>query len=785
MGKDLTNVPLEEVTSSLHLTNEDLQLLRMYVDQEVILNEDGDESLLQAVAREVHTHTRFWLHQDHKLVLTRRGTRPGSSWADVLFGILFAKVLRRRGAFTELGLCPQIAWTGRREVVAFDARKRHDSCIPVQDVVYADDLATCILVRSATELPGAIRQVAGAQLDVLAAHGLRANIGAKKTAAIVAPAGARAKAVRQQVFTAGKGKIGVFREHSGAVFLDAVASYRHLGTVLSHNGSLVPEIRVKLAKARATFKEGRQTVFCSPCIALDRRIILFRSYVLATLFSGSGAWPCLGPAGWRILDSGVTHMVRQMLRIPHDAAQNWTKERIFGEAGLPGVDGLLALERLRFLGQLCRSGPDAAFALMQHSKNALEAMRVSMEWLVSAVAQTSDLRPNCSWDTWTSVLCNKRKLSGLLKRASAWHVGRLQACASFQNFCRRVWVAEPAEEVQVEVAHHMCLLCKIAFFDFHAWSSHAVRSHGYRARAQRFVAGKRCRACGMGFPTALRHRRHLQAHPVCCRAVEWDVPGLFPPVLGPDEHVQAESVPGVGVGRLSHTPEGVSAGLFWALKDGHFDSDTAIFEVIKCWIEPFPMLRDTLRYWRDGLVPGELRDWASDVLLCMQVDLWCEGAARMPRSKEPVQPVFRPLIRPLVLSGSAEVPSWVLIQEVKGRDPALPNPATCSACLDFWQMPPEGLAGVGVSLSLPSPPVSVVDMWCFASCPLRVMRRHASWLHHALTWIDFLMARAATGVPCVIQAPFSRGSMGVLADWMLTASQLSQGHSSLELRFTF
>ena len=280
LGKDLTDAPLSEVTRSLGLSDEDLQLLRAYVDHEVIVNADGDESLLQAIGREVHTHTWFWINQDSRLVMTRRGTRPGSSWADVLFGILFAKVLRRRGNFGELGICPNIPWSGKRELVAFDARRKDGETVQVQDVIYADDLATCVLTPSASQLPGAVRHVAGVQyLDTLIAHGLRANVGAKKSAALLVPTGVGAKQVRRQIFTADKGKLTVLKENAGAVQLDAVASYRHLGTILTHNGSLAQEIRVRLAVARAAFKEGRQTVFCTPCIALDRRVLLFKVYM--------------------------------------------------------------------------------------------------------------------------------------------------------------------------------------------------------------------------------------------------------------------------------------------------------------------------------------------------------------------------------------------------------------------------------------------------------------------------------------------------------------------------
>ncbi|CAE7523919.1 unnamed protein product [Symbiodinium sp. CCMP2456] len=590
LGKDLTHATLEEVTESLKLTSEDLQLLRAYVDHEVILNEEGDESVLQALAREVHTHTWFWLCQ----------------------------VLRRRGDFAEQGLCPQIPWSGRRELVAFDARRKGCVHTRVQDVVYADDLATCILAESAALLPSAIRLVAGTQLDTLAAHGLRANLGVRKTATIMVPAGAGAKQVRHQVFTQGKGKLHIFRENGGAVVLDAVASYR-------------------LAAARAAFKEGRQ-----------------------------------------------------MLRIPLSAEQNWTKERIFGELGLPGVEGLVALERLRFLAQLCRSGPDAVFALLQHSRSALAAMQSAMTWLVQAVENTSELKPGCDWEVWTAVFGQPGRFKGLLKRAAAWHVGRLRACAHYQLWCRVLWAPAPAPEVEVEVAQHMCLVCGIAFFDFHAWSAHAARVHKYRSRAVRYTQGKQCRACCMRFPTVIRHRRHLQFHPACCRAVEWDLPGLVPPVLGPDEHAQAESIPGCGLGHLPSTPVDVAVGVLRTLQGTTFESDVEIFEVLKGFIEPFPMLRATLSFWRDGLEEGPVRAWANDVLLCMQVDLWCTNASRVPKARPETQDCFVPLLFPFVWDRSKPAKQVRVVGPIEAADD-LPGGIAEDGevtSVDFWSPVP-------------------------------------------------------------------------------------------------
>ena len=713
-------------------------------------------------------------------VHTKRGTRPGSSWADVLFSILFSRVLKRRGDFSEEGLCPRIPWSGCRELVFYDARRKGSTETEMQDIVYADDLATCVITQTPQELPAAVQRVAGIQIDTLYAHGLRPNIGPKKTAAILAPVGQGSRKMRHSVFTVAKGKLPVLCEHRGGLQLDAVASYRHLGATVTHNGSMLPEIRAKLNAARTAFKEGRKTVFCSPCIELERRIFLFRTYVLSVLLSGSGAWPYMNDSTWNCLEAGVTGMIRQVLRIPHEGRQNWSAEQIFGTAGLPDVVGLVSLERLRFLAQLYCNGPDAAFAVLQHSKPALQAFEEARRWLVQAVSNTSELRLGDEWDAWTDIFRNKGRFKGLLKRAAAWHVGRMRACARFQLFCRQQWASMPPATVEVETATQACLLCGIAFFDFHSWSAHAARAHGYRARSKRYAVGTRCRACGAGFPSLTSHRRHLQAHAACCRAVEWDVAGLLDPVISPEGHSQGVVTAGSSLEHLPPSPPDVSRDLVTALRAGNFASDSEIFEVVKGFVEPFHVLRASLAFWCEELPQGLLRSWAEDVLLCLQVDLWCESASRAPCTEPGVAGVFRPQLTTFPAPTQVhDEPSCCILPRPGGT---LQTGGEVS--VDFWSDTPLPVSFGRLDLSVPSPPVAVSDLWAFDSCSLRALRRQEVWLQQAFVWLGLALDSARNGKATCISFQLPRQQVGPLAGWLDDSIQLSRGGSSLSVRFT-
>ena len=73
-------------------------------------------------------------------------------------------------------------------------------------------------------------------------------------------------------------------------------------------------------------------------------------------------------------------------------------------------------------------------------------------------------------------------------------------------------------------------------------------------------------------------------------------------------------------------------------------------------MEPFPLLRGSLKLWIDGLPDSDLKLWAKDVLLCMQVDLWCDSACsvRSPVGVDAHDFVPQPFSAPLLLPCPAE-----------------------------------------------------------------------------------------------------------------------------------
>ena len=248
--------------------------------------------------------------------------------------------------------------------------------------------------------------------------------------------------------------------------------------------------------------------------------------------------------------------------------------------------------------------------------------------------------------------------------------------------------------------------------------------------------------------------------------------------------MQAVSIAGGGTAHLPDTEPDVSVEVLRALQSGRFESDTEIFETLKSFVEPFPVLRRTLQFWTLELDAGNVRDWANDVLICMQVDLWCESASRAPTG----QVVDASSFRPLLFFPLQQVPP-AGVAHVVGNDNLLtqadladfPSPSIDS--LDFWQGSVP-ITTAGLAVAVPPPPASISCLWTFPSCPLRVMRRQLLWLDRVLFWTGKALGTARQGRQATVVFDFSREQAAPLAGWLQQSLSLTQGPAAFAFRFT-
>ena len=561
--------------------------------------------------------------------------------------------------------------------------------------------------------------------------------------------------------------------------------YKHLGSIISFSGTMLPEIQARVSRARASFGEGRKKVFACPHIALGKRVVLFQQHVLAAMLAGAGAWPLLCKGAWKLLDSCLTSFCRQMLRIPHWADQRRTRASIFSECGLPDAGDLLHAERLRFLGQLARTGPDAAWAVLQHSPLALEAFTAACQWLDRAVCSTWTLPSfKTGWEAWLNVMRDRPKYwKGVIRRALSWYGCLRRVEVHIDDFARGSWDPAPVPEHEVDMQAHACLPCKKAFHNAQTWASHASLQHGYRA--PHFVAAKghRCQACGTVFACLRRHRTHLQVSRRCLQSVLRADDDLLPAVTLADGHVQSRAIAGRGLSHLPPLEDDFAPQLLRELRALTTADDEVIFQVVCSHVCPFPVLRQTLLRWVSELPDGPLLLAAKDVLLCFRVDLLCDAVA-VHKSEAPLSGTFRPNVLPLSWAPRpAGLPGLILGAKADfGRSRLNIEPGGGWRILDFRLPPPPCVDFAGAFAKLPKPPIPEGVFGGVPSCSLRVFRKHLAWLSLALRWAHTVLTLANRGRRCILDLTLVPVGAHPLADWLLLSCQAE--HPALEVRFT-
>ncbi|CAE7865768.1 unnamed protein product, partial [Symbiodinium necroappetens] len=462
-GKDLSSRPVHEIAEALGLDRDDLQALTHLIENEAILQQQDAPVLMRELAQEFHQQTWFVLHGDTHLISTFRGTRPGGTLADIMFNLLFGQALRRRKSSSLRSAVPSVPWGGHRSPFP-----RHlegsSSAKDIPDIVYADDLCIPVVCDKASNLRSVVSAVAADTFDTLTPHALRVNLGPTKTAAIMAHTGVGSRAARHESFGVLKGRAPILPEGKGLMWLDLVARYRHLGAVVAYDGSLRADVKHRLALARNAFRDGRRRLFACKDVPLSRRAIFFKTHVLSTLTAGIGSWPALGECDWILFSGGLLGLYRQLMGLRAQGNWNLTVSQILASTGLPAADTILHVERLRFLGQLVRHGPDELWALLGWYTDYQRAVRSAGAWLLQTGGTAATLGPiEHNWERWASLMRDSPgKWKGLLKRAEAWYGCRHDLQARFDYIVRQ------------------------------QWGAHSQRVHGYRHPATRLATGGAC-----------------------------------------------------------------------------------------------------------------------------------------------------------------------------------------------------------------------------------------------------------------------------------------------------
>ena len=212
----------------------------------------------------LHSDTHFFLHGQSDHCKTRLGTRPGDSWADIIFSFLWSRLLHDlEGDLQHLGLLEEVpAEQGLRNPklpCTLESPTTEDR-INFLGPTWMDDSAFCFAAPSAELLEQKAGQLCGLLLQKCQEFAMTPNLAPGKTAVMLIFQGRGAKAARVRHFGPhARRRLPVITD-CGVQQVHLVTSYTHLGCLLHHKGDMRHEARRRFSIAQQAFQHHRISI---------------------------------------------------------------------------------------------------------------------------------------------------------------------------------------------------------------------------------------------------------------------------------------------------------------------------------------------------------------------------------------------------------------------------------------------------------------------------------------------------------------------------------------------
>ena len=487
---------------------------------------DGDVSpFLQSIFAEFYRDTWFKVEGAKHLTWTRRGSRPGDSFADLCFGYALSRLLKQI-EIELLDKFPFVAteWSGICTPF-LDPEQTLQKLGPLMPV-WADDIALAFRHECPIAMISVASEIASLVLHRLAVAGLQPNLKRGKTEILLDLRGKRAVKARRQLSEL---------EYSLALStplisesLQVVFHYKHLGTILERGGGLARDLRQKIGAAHDTMTKFRASLFSNRGLPLEKKVQLFLSMVLSGVTFTSSIWCPRTQRQWNQLEAGFGRLYKRLC-ICHFGKQalEWSKEKVLVELGMHSVEEIMRLNRLRYLSKLTAVGQPQVWGLLQAERCWIEFVQADMRWLHTFCPEAE--LPLCTPEEWPHLIAwfseNANAWKRILKRSSCRALAFRKRRYHWQKWHQWIFEhlkAEGAwpEACSVRPNQWFCLKCKMSFGSPAALSVHSFKKHDRVHTARYYITGTQCEACLKHYSSYVSLFNHVKRSLVCLAAYQ-------------------------------------------------------------------------------------------------------------------------------------------------------------------------------------------------------------------------------------------------------------------------
>ena len=501
-----------EVMHKLH------QALNGQSAHELLLGTQPERRLLQ----ESLNGTWFWTEKG-PLVHTLVGTRPGDSWADITFNILFAEVIGEvQKELLHMGLALTLPANATRCFEALDPNI-HDTSDVACHATWADDLALLLPLSSPEQAAGQTGRAAQALLLQLARVGLKASFGTAKTAVLLFIRGKDAVSIRRKVFSTKNPQIPVILEEE-TVMIPIVTQYKHLGGIVAAKANMRLEISARIGKAMAAFVRISRKVLRARQYPLNLRLQVFEATVMSIFQWGCGAWPTrptLQEREWKTWQTACFKMFRKLSPLSSEMqVRHVSNDEILISLAVSTPLDRLQVARVRHIGSMLVNAPNAVWALLRQDVQARQAYEQALVWLWRGTGRDREAPPPHAWEAWEKLAVEQpltwkrltRKVSGRYKTYRVIQARVRQAYADILKSIVQAGAALGGRSMQTQ---HYCLICSQPFCNKRAWFLHAYYKHSYISMAGQAAVGTSCPVCAKEYFSKEKLKHHLQYSAVC------------------------------------------------------------------------------------------------------------------------------------------------------------------------------------------------------------------------------------------------------------------------------
>ena len=530
IGGAPTDETVARVMQRLKMPAHALHEIHALLQETPALQQAGLSATARNCIAAIHSGTHFWLKDQHDVAKTCMGTRPGDSFADVIFGYSWSLVLRKlEGYMVEHNLVEPLQ--RQTNVPLFNSQVPSGT---EGDYVYIgptwmDDLALCVEGVTPHQLESRIGQATGCLLDLCSQHLMSPNLAKGKTEMLLVFRGAKSKELKEKHYGMSATKQFPIISEQGMCHIQLVKSYKHLGGWLHHRTDQRMELAQKAAVAHAAFGRHRKLLYTNSSLGFDKRTEMFTALVMTKFMYGADSWSFDTKKDACKFRTTVLKLYKRLLKWTPD--QQLTEDAIIAASGLPAPEELLRRARLRYLVVLCNCGIPDIWSLLQLDYEWCQQLEQDLLWMWEQLKTCSSLGdPRDHFPQWLLLLQDHRSYwKRLVNRACQHAILQRQkvanVCQLHHEVCARIAevinIEVPLAQEEIVVAPtqetYGCLTCQIACRSKAGEGAHMFRAHGLRAQSRQWFDEPSCPACLRFFHTMAKTKAHLY-YSARCRA---------------------------------------------------------------------------------------------------------------------------------------------------------------------------------------------------------------------------------------------------------------------------